>query len=913
MTVEKASKSATKAAKGSDEALVVGGGVAGMQAALDIANQGFKVHLLEKSPSIGGRMAMIDKTFPTLDCSACILTPKLSEVSRHPNIELLSYSDVHSVGGKAGDFHVKVRQKTRFIDADKCSGCGDCVEPCPVEVPNEFDQNIGFRKAVYVPFPQATPNTHTIDKKGHPACKIACPAHVNAQGFLALMADGKHERALKLVRDAIPFPGTLGRVCPGLCEEHCERATVDASISIRNNHRWLADYERLHKAYAPEPPAIDKKEKVAVIGAGPAGLACAEKLAKLGYPVTVFEARKEPGGLLRYGIPEYRLPRDTLSEEISMITDLGVKIKLGKRIDSIKELQEIGFQSVFIATGAPVSSKLRVSGEESKGVFHALDFLDDVNSGKEVPVGRHVAIIGGGNAAIDAARVAQRRGAHEVTIIYRRSRKEMPAIHTEIEDALEEGINLLELANPIQILQSRGEVVGIKCVRMKLGEPDDSGRRRPIPVPESEFALQLDNVIIAIGQRVGPEGPHNGVELSEWGTPVADEVTFQSSIPWVFAGGDVLTGGGTVVDAVAHGHEAAESIHRYLRGSDLAAGRPFEFRPIPSEEVSKEGEILAPRAPMPKVTMNKRLTSFEEVEQGFDERTAMVEAGRCLECAVCSECLQCVEACTREAIDHSMEDEIVDLHVGAIVLATGFELFDVEKYPRFGYHKYENVIHALEYERLINAAGPTHGHLIRLSDGRVPHSIGFVQCVGARDVTMGVPYCSRVCCMYGIKNAVMAKEHYPDVDVTLYYTDIRSFGKGFEEFYQMAKRRFGVKFVRGRVAEITETTDGDNLLLRYENIEDGYLSEAEHELVVLSPGILPPEGLQVFEEQLGIDISDEGYVEVKHEFLQPVDTTVPGVFVCGCTDSPKDIPDSVTAAGAAAMRATIILSKEGNN
>ncbi|MHA2086013.1 MAG: NAD(P)-binding protein [Candidatus Thorarchaeota archaeon] len=308
MTIERAVKSGTTpTGRGSNNALVVGGGVAGMQAALDMADMGTKVYLLEQSSSIGGRMAMIDKTFPTLDCSACILTPRLSEVSRHPNIELLTYSELQKVEGKAGNFKVNVLKKSKFVDDDKCSGCGDCVPVCPVEVPNEFDQNLGFRKAIYVPFPQATPNTHTVTKRGQAACKITCPAHVNPQGFIALMREGKYDLALKLVRDAIPFPGSLGRICPGLCEEECERQLIDESLSIRNLHRWLADYELENSSTEFKPMEFDKTEEVAVIGAGPAGIACAEKLVKLGYPVTVFEAKPEAGGLLRYGIPEYRL------------------------------------------------------------------------------------------------------------------------------------------------------------------------------------------------------------------------------------------------------------------------------------------------------------------------------------------------------------------------------------------------------------------------------------------------------------------------------------------------------------------------------------------------------------------------------------------------------------------------------
>jgi heterodisulfide reductase subunit A len=424
-------------------ALVVGGGVAGMQAALDIANQGFKVYLVEKTPSIGGRMAQLDKTFPTLDCSACILTPKLSEVAHHKNINLMTYSEVGSVTGKSGDFRVRVRRKARFVKDELCSGCGDCAAECPVEVPNEFDMNLGFRKAIYIGFPQATPNVYTVDKEN------------------------------------------------------------------------------------------------------------------------------------------------------------------------------------------------------------------------------------------------------------------------------------------------------------------------------------------------------------------------------------------------------------------------------------------------------------------------------------CIDCGRCVKVCQRNAIDLAMVDKNIDLHVGTIILATGFELFDVSRYPRLGYGHYANVIHAMEFERLINAAGPTHGHLVRLSDGKKPNSIGFIQCVGARDVQKGVPYCSRVCCMYSIKNAVMALEHYPNAEVWVYYADIRAFGKGFEEFYEMAKHRFGVKFIRGRVAEVMEGKNTGNLVVKVEDTESSKVRLIEHDMVVISPGVVPSEGMNTLATKMGIERTDDGYIQINSSFSGPILTKTQGVFVCGCADGPKDIPDSVSAGSAAAMKATIILNKGG--
>jgi heterodisulfide reductase subunit A len=794
------------------------------------------------------------------------------------------------------------------VDEDKCSGCGDCIPVCPVEVPNEFDQGLGFRKAIYTPFPQATPNVVTVDKKGEPACRATCPAEVNAQGFVTMMRHGKMDEALEIVRRSIPFPGVLGRVCISFCEAECERGMHDESISIRNLHRFLADYERTHGA-APVEAKIDKKERVAVVGGGPGGISCAYHLARMGYPVTIFEAREKAGGMLRYAIPDYRLPRDVLDEEIQRVVDMGVKIKTNTKVKSIHDLMEKGFRAVFVATGAWNSNKLGIAGEESEGVVHAIDFLEKVNKGERVQVGNRVAVIGGGDAAIDSARTAVRLGAKEVALIYRRSHIELPAIPSEVEDAKEEGIKFMLLTSPVEILSSKGKLTGIRCVKMRLGEPDHSGRRRPVPIPNSEFTMALNEMIIAIGQSTDPRGLQTELNCSEWATVKADSTTLETNVPGVFAGGDVVLGPLTVVKAVGHGKEAAVSIDRYIRGIDLKEGRAKERHRVQSFEVDKTGIPFEKRASMSKQSVTTRVRKFSEVELGFNEAIAAAEAERCLGCAVCCECEQCVSACTRDAIDHSMDDEVIDLHVGAIVLATGYKLFDVEEYPQLGYGRLPNVINAMEYERLINAAGPTHGHLARLTDGKVPTSIGFIQCVGARDVQKGVPYCSRVCCMYGIKNAVMAKEHNPDTEVTVYYADIRAFGKGFEEFYEMANTRFGVNFVRGRVAEVMHDKESDSLSVRFENTETGVLQQVEHDMVVISPGVLPPDGFADLAVELNIGLSEEGYVYVDDNMTKPVDTSVDGVFVCGCADGPKDIPDSVSAGSAAAMRATIILSK----
>ncbi|MHA1577346.1 MAG: FAD-dependent oxidoreductase, partial [Candidatus Thorarchaeota archaeon] len=796
---------------------VIGGGVAGISAALDLAKAGFMTYLIEKRPTIGGQMALLDKVFPQNDCSICILGPIMAEVGRHPKIQLMTYSEVESIGGYVGNFSVKVRKKSRYISEDLCNACRDCEDVCPSEVKNEYEFDLGFRKAVHIPFPQATPNTHTITKKGDPGCKIGCPAHVNGQAFIALMSKGDYTSALQVVRDSIPFAGTLGRVCPAVCETDCGRSLVDQSVDVRNLHRWLADNERDQNTYVPNPVKLDKQERVAIIGAGPAGIACAEKTIKNGYPTTIFEARSEPGGLLRWGIPEHRLPRDILAEEIQMVKDLGVKIELRQRIKNLASLFEEGYSAVFLANGASDSRKLAIPGEDLDGVLHALSFLDDVNSGKEVKLGNRVVVIGGGNAAVDAARVAKRLGSKYVQIVYRRSRTEMPAIPHEVDDAEAEKISLELLSAPIEILSKDGTITGIKCIKMRLGDPDESGRRRPLPIKDSEFVLKANNVIVAVGQSVGPKGPHAELELTSWSTPVVNPISLETSMKGVFAGGDLITGGGLIVDAVAAGREAAESIQRYLQKTDLEHERAVHFTPIPPEELGLDEVTRVPRNPVVKIASTKRITTFYEVERGYNKKTALLEAERCMSCGVCSECMKCVEACPKDAIDHSMKDSFEELEVGTIIVATGFDIFDPSETREFGYGVFENVITNAQLERLTNAAGITQGKVKRPSDKQVPKSIAFVQCVGSRDRRMNLDYCCYYGCENSLKQATQIKEKYPDTEITIFAMDIRTHGLGYEGLYRRA-REMGVTIIKGRPSEVEENSESKSLTVLAEDL-----------------------------------------------------------------------------------------------
>jgi len=890
--------------------MVVGSGIAGIQASLDLANSGLKVYLVEKGISIGGVMAQLDKTFPTNDCSACILSPKLVEVGRHPNVEILTRRTVESVEGEPGHFKVRMTKAPRFIDLSKCTGCGDCANVCPISVPSDFNENLSERKATYRHFPQAIPSGFAIDKLGTSPCKASCPTHISVQGYVALIATGKFKEALKLIKKDNPFPIVCGRVCNHPCETACMRGKVDEPIDIMHLKRFVADLDLKDETrYIPEKKE-SKGKKVAIVGAGPAGLTCAYYLAAEGYDCEVFESLPVAGGWLAVGIPEYRLPKDVLKAEIKVIEDLGVKIHLNRPVGKdlpFAQLQK-DFDAVFIGCGTVNSSKLNIPGEDMQGVIHGVDYLKRVNLGEKVFLGDKVAVVGGGNVAMDAVRTAIRTGSKDVFILYRRSRAEMPASPEEIEEALEEGIKMEFLVAPKRVVGENGKVTGIECTRMELGEPDASGRRRPIEIKGSEFVVPCDALIPAIGQEADLDfvPAESGISINKWKNFDVDAVTFATNVPGVFAGGDVVTGPQTVVKAVFAGKEAAVSIDRYLQGEDMAAGRAKDWTKDLADKADVSAVPKAPRAKYPHMKPDERRTNFQEVGIGFGEEEAVREAQRCLACGICSECYQCVDACIAKAINHDDTFEEETIEVGAVIAAPGFETFDASIRGEYGFGTYANVVTAIQFERILSASGPYFGHVQRISDGKEPRKIAFIQCVGSRDTSCGNSWCSSVCCMYATKEAIIGKEHAKDLEPTIFFMDIRAHGKDFDRFVNRAKNEYGIRYVRSMPSSVKELQQSKNLLMKYVT-EDGKLVEEEFEMVVLSVGLTPPPEAAKLAKALGINLEEHGFCQTALD--NPVQTSRSGVFVCGAFGGPKDIPETVMEASSAAACAAGLLSE----
>jgi NADPH-dependent glutamate synthase beta subunit-like oxidoreductase len=522
-----------------------------------------------------------------------------------------------------------------LVDEEKCVGCGACARACPkqlLKVRTPSERLLHFNQIGDCLAP----------------CHQTCPAEIDIPLYIRQIKEGDYAGAVNTIRERNPLLLACGRVCPHPCEINCRRGVEDEPVSINQLKRFAADYEMSSGRRLPIPVAPDTGKRVAVVGGGPAGLSCAYFLRRLGHQVVIFEAMPKLGGMLRYGIPEYRLPKEVLDWEIEGILNLGIEIRtgitFGKDID-VKRLQDEGFDAIFLGIGAWKDTKMRVPGEDQPGCYTGIDFLSRLAGGETLPIKPVAAVIGGGNTAIDCTRNLIRLGAKKVYLVYRRTRKEMPANEVEIEAAEAEGAEFMFLCAPVRVItDEHGNTTHLEYLRMELGEPDASGRRRPVPVAGSETLLATDMVISAIGQApdvsfaAAAEAPLNELKTTRWSTIDVNPATLQTNIPYLFAAGDAATGPALVVDAIGGGRRAARSIHQFIMGQPVTAEDYELNKQVMAETLFKQvsGIVRRPRAEMVELPVAERIRSFIEVDQVLTEEAARGESNRCLYC-----CLTC--------------------------------------------------------------------------------------------------------------------------------------------------------------------------------------------------------------------------------------------------------------------------------
>jgi len=694
--------------------LLLGSGYGALKVAEDLAQAGIPViwvtraqHFLELPKAVEQVPEWpVDLNFQ--------FRPLYLRVTRHPLVTPLTRARVSSLEKIPEGYRVVVDQDPIYVDYDLCTGCNRCMEICPLEQQGRLPLS---RTPAYCPS-----RALELDKRKISPCRLECPLGVNVQAYMALTAAGRFEEALNVIKEDNPLPGICGRVCHHPCEASCRRAELDQAVAICDVKRFLSDYQTEHgnasegKASRVSPAEPLRKERVAIVGSGPAGLTAAYCLAKAGFGVTIFEALAEAGGMLRWGIPSYRLPRNVLDGEIQDILALGVELKCDSRIGKEIRLEELEreFDAIFLAVGAQQSAALEVSGKDTDGCFGAIELLRAFHSGEKIDVGKKVAVIGGGNSAIDAARIALRLGA-DVTIFYRRERQDMPAQEAEIASAEAEGIQVEYRVGPTRVLTQNGKASGMELVRMEVGEKDDSGRRRPRPIAGSEFQVEADTVISATGQ-----SPHldfltdgSGVGVSLKTIRVDDDLKTRN--PKIWAGGDVVSGPSTVLASMAHGRIAAGKIIEHLTGFPSPyAELPVRIRGAGEYITISEDLPQQPRQEMALRQPKVRRRDFEEVGLGLTVDQAMAEARRCLQCSACCECRSCEMVCSDVgAIDHLKTPTSFEFLSPGIIVANDQEM------PGTNFKELPGIFRAGEFKadlmRLMNAGSACAGQAIALA------------------------------------------------------------------------------------------------------------------------------------------------------------------------------------------------------
>ncbi len=650
--------------------LIVGPGYGALKVAEDLAQSGIPVVWVTRAPHFLELPGGIETLAEWPDDLNFQFRPLYLRVTRHSLVTPLTRARIESIERIQDDYRANIVQDPMYVDYDLCTGCGRCIEVCPL---NESEQPPLTRTPAYCPS-----RALDLDKRKLSRCRESCPLGVNVQAYMALTAQARFDEALAVIKDDNPLPGVCGRVCHHPCEESCRRAELDQAVAIRDIKRFLADHEargRQPRLDIPDSPR--RPERVAVIGSGPAGLTAAHFLNRAGFPVTIFEAMPEPGGMLRAGINAFRLPRPVLDAEIKAIVDAGVEICTDVMVSSIDNLFSEGFRAVLLCTGAHRDLRLNIPGEDAEGIFGAVEMLKDFNIRQKVKIGEDVAVIGGGNSAVDTARTAIRLGARTVTIYYRRKHEDMPAEEFEITAAQEEGVQIEYLTAPVRVIVEEGKVTGLDLTRMRLGEIDSSGRGRPEPIEGSEFSVKANTVIVAISQEPDLEETGLGGEFEKGrgGRVIVDE-RCSTSRKGVFAAGDVVTGPSTVIGSMADGRMAAGRAIEYL------TGEPSAFVKL-SAESRGVGDYLdisedTPRQWRPEMAQRQpkvRCRDFEEVSFGLTAEQAVAEAQRCIQCGLCCECRVCETACAEiGAIDHFRPTRSIEVLSPGIVVADADEM-----------------------------------------------------------------------------------------------------------------------------------------------------------------------------------------------------------------------------------------------
>lgn len=645
--------------------LVVGANPAGLAATTKLGEIGIPVTLVDPDPDLDSKLAREEWRFESGVSLNYAMRPGLLRILRNPNIRCVIPGQISSLKHTPQGFTAHFSGHEIYIDPEQCILCGRCAEVCPANGPDGNRPIKPFTR-------QSLPGRPVIEKRRQPLCQANCPLGVNVQGYLALTRAGAFEEALELIRKENVLPGICGRVCTHPCELACRRTQYDGPLAIKDIKRFVADYERANKLHPKIDLCEKRPQKVAVIGSGPAGLAAAADLARFGYPVTVFEKENEPGGLLRYGIGPYRLPRDILDYEIEYIQRLGVEIRTGSGIDLTTQLDTLStsYSAVIIATGTWNDRKLGIPGEDLEGVEGCLQFLNSLYRNQVKETKQKVAVIGDGNAAFDAARSLVRLGA-SVTIVSWFPKELIPAQPEEIKAAEIEGITIVPSAQAVSFIGEQGRLRTVRCMPTVPGTPDDKGIPWPVIVPDREpFDLDFERAIVAIGQiggfsKTGEEYPFR---VTDRGFIHVDE-NLRTSMPRVYGAGDAVCGPRSVVDAMASGRNAARAVHFDLSG-EKHVGHPSQ-RPSYKDFVDIPPNLpVVARTSMPERPLSCRGNLTDEVALGFSSEQAALEASRCLQCGSCAECFKCVEACgTQNAVRHINIAEKSVEHAGVVIIA----------------------------------------------------------------------------------------------------------------------------------------------------------------------------------------------------------------------------------------------------